>query len=183
MARLPKGTITDIHARIDDMFDRAKKRFLGPKSVDKKLYVGFKRDLSLPGVYSNAASEEGAIPDLERLDQLVSTAGNYIDALRHKAKADVIHALQSYVSESNGPDADWDAIQERMSIEMVDLFGKIKHGVRRIIDTETQKARAVGSLEGISRVTRSIGVEDPTIVFVVVRDTECCEECKRLHTE
>jgi hypothetical protein len=36
-------------------------------------------------------------------------------------------------------------------------------------------------LDGIVKVNASAGVEDPLIYFVVVRDDDLCDECRRLH--
>jgi hypothetical protein len=181
VARLPKSTIKEIEARVDELFDRAKVRFLGPKSVPKKLYVGYRRDLSLPGVFESASSEEGGLPDLDHLEQLLDSAGNYLDAARLRARARVINAVQSFASASNGPSPDDKALQIKLGGELADLFRDMKYEVQRIIDTETQKARNTGQLEGIVQTNASVGVEDPTVFFVVVRDRDLCPECKRLH--
>jgi hypothetical protein len=181
MARLPKSAVKAIEAHVDDLFDRMKVRFLGPKAVPKKLYVGYRRDLSMPGVFESAVAEEGGLPDLEHLEQLLATAGNYLDAARLRAKARVVNSVQGFTSAADGPGADPKALQNKLSAELSDLFGEMRYEVQRILDTEAQKARNTGQLDGIIRTNASVGVEDPTVFFVVVRDTNLCPECKRLH--
>ena len=53
--------------------------------------------------------------------------------------------------------------------------------MKRIVETEATHTRNVGVLEGISRVNAAAGIEDAHIFFVVVRDSDLCSECKRLH--
>jgi hypothetical protein len=179
--KLPKAFISEVEAKVDALFDGVKTRFLGPQATKKRLVIGFKRDLSMPGIYERAVTEEHGIPDKEHLDQLLVTAGNYIDSLRHKAKANVVTALQAFHTEASTPTADPDALHEKLSDSMQDLFGTLRYEVKRVVDTESQRARNVGNLEGIVRVNTSLGVKDPTVFFVVVRDGERCAECTRLH--
>jgi hypothetical protein len=179
--KLPQAAVRKIEAAVDDLFDRAKVRFLGPRSVDKKLYIGFQRPTSLPGIFEQAVAEEGGIPDLETLEQLISSAGNYMDSLRLRAKAKVVNAVQAFMSESAGPGSDSKKLQSVLGGELADLFASIKSDMNRIVDTESQKARNIGQLDGIVRVNASVGVDDPLVFFVVVRDNELCDECRKLH--
>lgn len=174
--RLPKAAADLISSQIDDLIDRAKKRFLGPQSVPKRLYVGYQRDLSLPGIFANAVAEEGGVPDLEQLAQLLEMAGNYLDAARLRAKSKILNSVRAFVAENETED--W---QAKLSTELSQLFGELKYEVRRIVDTESQKVRNIGQLEGIVRVNASLGVKEPVVFFVIVRDGDACAECKRLH--
>lgn len=179
--KLTAAAVERINEAVDDLFDRAKLRLLGPKAVPKRLYVGFRRPHSLPGVFEAASAEEGVVPDLETLDQLISTASNYLDSLRLRSKAKIVTAVQAFVSEAGGEAANTSALQIALEAQLYELFGQIKMETRRIVDTETQKARNIGGLEGIIKVNAAVGVKDPVVFFVVVRDTELCEECRRLH--
>lgn len=181
MAKLPKATIKTITDKVDSLFDHAKLRFLGPQSLSRKLYIGFRRSLSLPGIYETATAEEGGIPERETLSQLLDTAGNYLDAERHRAKAKVVTVMEDFANDSGLPGSDPKELEEKLREEVSDLFGELKRNVRRIVDTESQKARNAGQLDGIVRVNASRGIEDPTIFFVVVRDEHLCGECERLH--
>jgi hypothetical protein len=180
-ARLSSAAITDIHSKVDDLFDRLKTRFLGPKASSKKLYIGYKRDTSLPGVYESALADEGGLPDRARLNQMIETASNYLEAQRHKAKANVVQAVQSHLDDVNSGIIDSDVIQAKLGGALAEIFGTAKHEVRRILDAETQKARSIGHLAGIDRVSSSLGIKDPAVFFVVKKDKELCDECRKLH--
>lgn len=174
--RLPKKAVVKIERAVDDLFDKVKLRLLGPKMVDKKLYISYSREKSLPGLYEQAHVEERGIPDHEHLDQLVRTASNYLDAVRHRAKARTVVAVQQWLNSNANTDA-----ETVLGGELADLYGQLKADVRRIVDTEAQNVRNAGVIDGISRVNISAGVDDPIVFFVVVRDQHLCDECRKLH--
>ncbi len=180
VARIPKAVIKKIEALVDQMFDHAKARFLGPQSVPRRLFVSYRRDLSLPGLYEAAHIESRGIPDREVLDTLIRTAGNYLDANRLRAKARVVKEVQSFVRDAENAGEDVD-VATVLGGKMSDLWGSVTADVRRIFDTEAQQTRGVGVIDGISRANAAQGIEDPIIFFVVVRDNSLCPECKRLH--
>jgi hypothetical protein len=177
MKKLPGHVKRKIERAVDNLFDKLKYRVLGPKMVDKKLYIGFMRPKSLPGLYEAAHVEERGIPDKEHLDQLLQTAANYIDAVRLKAKNHTVVAVNSFLNRATVP-TDWKTV---LGGELADVYGTVKRDVHRIIDTEAQNVRNIGVLEGISRVNASRGIEDPVVFFVVVRDEHLCDECRKLH--
>jgi hypothetical protein len=177
LKRLSKADVSKIEDAVDALFDKAKVRFLGPNSVAKRMYVGYTHDLSLRGLYEAAASEEKGIPDREHLDQLLRTAANYIESLRHKAKANVVAAVQGWLANAQTK-TDVDTV---LGGQLADLWADISSQMRRIIDTESQNVRNVGVLEGVVRANAAAGIEDPVVYFVVVRDSHLCDECKRLH--
>lgn len=182
--KLPKAARDKIHAAVDDLFDKLKVRFIGPQSVSKRLFISFSREKSMPGMFEAAHAEERGIPDREHLDQLLRTAENYIEALRHKTKAQTVVAVQNFmhdVAKHRRRGAEPPNLHTVLGGELSDVYAKVKADVRRILDTETQTARNVGTLEGITRANASMGIEDPVVFFVVVRDEHLCDECKRLH--
>jgi len=174
--RLSKKTMTKIADAVDALFDKMKVRLLGPRMVDKKLFITYNREKSLPGLYEQAHIEEKGIPDKEHLDQLVRTTENYLEAVRHRAKAKTVVAVQSFMAEN--PDAN---VTDVLGGELADIYGQVKHEVRRIADTEAQHFRNVGVMDGIVRVSAAHGISDPIVYFVTVRDQYRCEECTRLH--
>lgn len=162
---------------MDALFDKTKLRLLGPKAIDKKLYISYNREKSLPGLYEAAHVEGRGIPDTEHLDQLMRTAANYLDSLRHKAKAQTVVAVHKWL---NKPDVKTD-LATVLGGELADLYGTLRHEVRRVIDTEAQNVRNVGVVDGIARANAFAGIEDPVVFFVVVRDDKLCKECRKLH--
>jgi hypothetical protein len=174
--RLPQKIVQQVQTAIDELFDRLKHRFLGPKSVgDKRLFIEFNRHRSLPGLYEAAHVEERGYPNLDQLDTLIGVAENHIEALRHKTHAKVTTQIRAAFAENQ------DALQEQFEREMSETFDEVASQVRRIVDTESQNTRNVGVIDGIVRANAHAGVEDPVVFFVTVRDKDLCEECKRLH--
>jgi hypothetical protein len=100
--RLSRGGTKQIHAAVEDLFENLKLRALGPAAVKgKRLYVGYRRDLSIPGIFETAAREEGIRPDLDLLDSLSRVASNYIDATKERAKAKVTNAIDSWLRQQS----------------------------------------------------------------------------------
>lgn len=186
MPKLPSYVREKIETEIDKLFERLKLRYLGPNSVDKSLFIGWDwskdhhRQLSLPGIYEEAVKDEGGIPDLETYHSIMRTAGNYIDATKERAKAQVITRMTGFVNEFGDVD-ETKKLLIALEGSLSETWGKVGKDVQRIIDTENSTARNVGLYEGIERVNASMGIEDPTIVFLTVRDMHRCKECERLH--
>lgn len=173
--KLSKEARLKIEDSVDELFGKLKTRFLGPRYSPKKLYISFNREKSLPGLYEEAHIGERGIPDKEQLDQLLEVANNYLEASRLKAKSLTVVAVANWLQNKDGD------LETVLGGELYDLYGKVSSDVKRILDTEAQNVRNVGSLDGIVRVNASSGVEDPVVFWVVVRDNSLCEECKRLH--
>lgn len=182
--KLSKAARLKVEAAVNQIFDNLKLRLLGPRMVPKKLFISFVREKSLPGLYEQANIEGNGIPDKEHLEQLLEIASNYLEAVRHRAKAQTVMAVQNFMQDvskykrrgERPPD-----LHTVLGGELSDLYAKLKADVHRIVDTEAQHVRGVGVVDGIVRANASAGVEDPVVFFVVVRDQHLCEECKRLH--
>jgi hypothetical protein len=170
-----KQTISRIHAAIDNLFERIKARFLGVRLVDKTLTVTADRpDLTLAGLATAAAADDGAKISPKTIMGIVNIAGSYLDSARERAKAEVVHHVLAAQQEGKPP-------AEVLSSKLTDVWGKVTSDVLRIADTETQRSRATGALEGITMLNLQAGINDPTVFFVVVRDGHRCGECTRLH--
>jgi hypothetical protein len=165
---------------VDDVFDRLKVRMLGPQSVSKKIYVNYTPHYSLPGIFQQAAKEEGAVANLKHLHQILKVAGSYIDAAREKTKARAVHEVQTFLADAQSKGVATD-LETVLGGKLTQIWSETASGVRKIIDSEATHTRNVGTLDGIIRINASVGIEDPWIYFVVVRDASLCEECKRLH--
>lgn len=177
---LTKRAVSQIEKAVDRMFDRIKGRALGPDFVaytgDKKIFVGFNPQYSLPGIYRRASIEESAAPNERVLHGLVKVAGGYIDAERERVKAQVINAVNAWLLKD--PDADPEVV---LGGELAPIFKQTLDNVAKILDTESTKARNMGTLEGVTKVSAARDIEDPNVFFIVVRDKDLCAECKRVH--
>lgn len=178
---LTKKAINAIHAAIDGLFQRAKQRFLGP-GKDKTIRVGVKLHndtLSLPGLFDNATRSEGFTPSEKLRDSLKSVAEQYLDAHRELAKAKIVHTVQATLhdAEAKGESANFHQV---LGDELGEVMGKVTSDVRRIVDTESTRARNMGTLDGISKIAAATSQQDPTVFWVTVRDKSRCEDCTSL---
>lgn len=177
---LPAAAIKRIETSVDNVFDALKRRVLGESMVGKRIYVSSVHHLSLPGLFEAAAREEGVAPNARTLHQILKVASGYIDSQREKAKARVVNEVQSFITDAHRA-AEKPDVEVVLGGRLQELWSDTIAQARRIVDTEAQHTRNVGVLEGVVKVNASMGIDDPTIYFVVVRDKSLCGECKRLH--
>jgi hypothetical protein len=165
---------------VDDVFDRVKATVLGPGFVrargDKNIFVGHRPEFSIPGLYRQAAIEEATRPAEKVAHSLGKVAGSYIDAERERTKAQVTKAVQDWLRRGRATN-----LETVLGGELGGLFTKAVKSVNKIVDTEATTARNMGTLEGITKVNASAGVEDPVVFFITVRDNLLCKECRRVH--
>lgn len=177
---LSRSTIKMIGLIIDKLYARAKHRYLGPQAGAKQIAVTYNPVYSLPGVFSAAASSEASFPDEKMIAMLTENVGNYLDAYRAQTKAKVVNKVQSFLTEAalQGIETDVETV---LGGELAKVWSTTTSDIKRLVDTETQHARNLGGLDGMLKVNAAMGIEDPTIMFVLVRDQHACGECKRLH--
>ncbi len=182
---LSRGGLRIVHRAVDGLFDRLKLRTLGPDAAPrgpKNLYFDARPDLSLPGIYRRAATEEYTKPDEDVLHSLVKTAESYLEAQREHTKALVVQAVNAWLADSAKKKTE-STLDTVLGGHLADIWGKMTTAVTKIVDSESTRARNMGTLEGISKISSSAGIDDPAVYFVVVKDTETCAECKRLHLQ
>ncbi len=180
---LGKGAVKGIHAAVDKLYDRIKARYLGPNaklSQDKKIYIGYRPHLTLQGLYNAAAGEERTRPDPDMVDSLARIAEGYLDASRAKTKAKVTSSVEQFLRDAQRKGVDTD-LETVLGGHLADVWGQATHDITRIMDTEANHAKNMGTLDGITKVNAAAGVEDPVVYFITVRDKERCAECTRLH--
>lgn len=177
---LTPAAIKRIYKAIEDLYDRAKIRLLGPSAVPKRIYFSHSPFHSLPGLFSQAAKEEGVRPNEQVLHQLLQVAGSYLDAQKERTKARVVNEVSATLTEAHHAGVDTD-LPTVLGGKLSEVWGETANNVRRIVETEATHTRNVGVLEGISRVNAAAGIEDATIFFVVVHDDDLCSECERIH--
>jgi predicted RNA binding protein YcfA (HicA-like mRNA interferase family) len=170
-----------IDAEVDDIFDTLLTRLLGGAFTGKKLFIGYTHDFTLPGIFSAAVSEEGGRVDTEIVEGIASVAEDFINKHRAQAKADTKRRLQGLlhdIDQGQLKPEDWNTAVEG---ELAELWGKVKNGVQSVVASETQHAQTIGVKEGIDQVNDGLGVEDPVVCFIPVKDTALCKECRRVH--
>lgn len=166
MASKLKGLID----AVTNAFSAVRSSFLpGSKSLSISWHT------TLPGLYESAARSVGGVPVQDSLDSLLEIANTYIDALEAKTSAQLQHVLRSAdVAGEHGTEA---ASTDRID----DIIEKTGDELQRIVDSEAQRVRAAGSIDGIGQVASSLNDDDPTIFFVVVRDAKLCKHCLAMH--
>lgn len=181
---LSRAAVKLIGQSVDQLFHRVAARYLGPdylkKWGNKTIAVDYRPGLTLQELYSSAAGEERSRPDTEVMDHLARIANGYLDATREQTKARVVAHVDRFMrdAEEEGTETDLETV---LGGHLYEVFGKARADVVRILDSENTHARNLGSLEGITKVSAAMGVEDPTVFFIVVNDEHLCDECRRLH--
>lgn len=176
------------HRRIEqavaDLFARMRFRLLGrvgAKAIVFSARPGQHRDdLSLPGLFDSASRAEGMRPNEELREALMRVADRYLTAHEALAKARVVHSVQSFLSDAQRAGETPD-VRKVLGGELARVMGSVVGDVRRIVDTESTRARNAGTLDAITKINALAGVEDPVVYFAVVNDDHLCEECRRLH--
>lgn len=182
VVRLGKGATRKIKSAIDDLYDKVKVRFLGPNAAGKRIFITFDRNLSLPGIFEAGSTEESVNPDLEVLTSLIRVAQDYLDASRERMKAKVIHSINGALAEAkHSGGMSRDDFRGLVNTKLTEVWSEAANSVHTIVDTEINHTKNVSILDGIVGANLRAGIDDPTVYFVVVRDEDLCDECKRLH--
>lgn len=182
---LGKSAVKLINKAVEAIFAKAKSRLFNrplPKEVAFSTKVGVKRssELSLPGIFVQANIEQRNKPNKELLDSLERVAEGYLDAHQEATKARVVHAVDTFLRDAEQKGIKTD-VATVLGGQLEKVFGKLKHDLNRIVDTEATIHRNVGTMDGIVKVNAAQSIDDPVVYFVVVRDDVTCVECIRLH--
>lgn len=180
---LSRGAVKAVHAAVDKLFDRVTARYIGPHAAqrgDTRILVGYRPEMTLQGLYESAAREESTRPAEESVNSLVDIAKGYLDLNREQTKIKAVQAVQSFLrnAESQGVSTDVETV---LGGHLSDIWKTTTENVKRVLDSEATRARNMGTLEGITKINAVLGIEDPVVYFVTVRDGERCEECTRVH--
>lgn len=176
---LSKGAIKVIHNAIDLLFEKARARFLGRKPP-KQIKFTYNPHLTLPGIFNAASAEERTKPDPQILDSLTQIAEGYFDAHQARAKSQVVKAVDSFLKEAEAKGEEGD-VEEVLGQQLESIWEKTTADLTKVVDTESTNARNTGVLDGIIKINAAVGNNDSVVYWVVVRDGDLCEECRRLH--
>lgn len=160
-----------ISNKITGLFDSVKSKFLSPRF--KETY-GFDRSQSLPGMYEQASKDEGGIPSIETVETLIEASDKYFNSLKDKTVNKVIADLETNLTD----DVDAESLSNSISNSLSD----VKFEVKRIVESQLQASKNIGLADGILRRNAVLGVDDPTVAFIPVKNrADVCEECMKLH--
>lgn len=172
-----------INKAVDELFDRLHERVRGDKAWShggKRLRIAFKKENTLQGLFEAASKEEGVNPHVDVVKPLLNIASAYVDAVREKTKAKVVQGVQSFIQEAATKGVATN-VETVLGGHLADVWKETTNDIKRIIETETTVVRNTGLMDGILRTNAMMGVEDPTVFFIIVRDGNACGECTRLH--
>lgn len=176
---LPKTILDKIQSSVDDVYARIKARFLGTEYQKKG--IEFKVTNSLEDFYRDIAEREGVIePSEDNIDTLKRVAGSYLDASKQKATAQVVNAVQSSIRQAV-LSGDTKGIGTALEGALTEVWANATTHVHTILDSEINSTKNISIMDGIVQSNSAVGVEDPVVVFVIVRDGNACKECVRLH--
>lgn len=178
MAQLSKDAIYKIESAVNLLFDRLNGSVFGPDFIhhrqDKNIFINFKPHVSLPGIYTMSAGEEFAEPSKEVLDSLVHIAHGYIESQRHVTKAQIINAVTSFLSKNKKG-----SLETVLGGQLAGIYTKLEQNIVKIVASESNKYKNLGTLEGIVKAFALRGIEDPVVAFIGPNDSHVCEECRR----
>jgi len=184
---LTKAAVKQVQKAVDKLFARMKNLYLGYKldgdelrGIDKRIAIGHREELSLPGLYRAAVKDEGFTPSDDTLSALQNIAEGYLDSECEKAKAKIVKDVSSFLQDARSKGIDTD-VKTVLGGALAQTFDKMTSDVNRIVDSEAQNGRALGTLEAIEKINAQSGVDAPAVFFVIVRDGHVCTECLRLH--
>jgi hypothetical protein len=177
---LTKGIVRLIEDAVDKLYDRAKARFLGKPPIDKRISFSFTPRVNLVSLFTAANTEERNRPDLDLLNSLLKIADGFIESQRINTKTQVVKAVDAWMNEAHAKGVKTD-VETVLGGELAKVWSKASNGLHKIFDAEASNVRNVGTLDSIIKVNAGSGIEDPVVYFVVVRDDDLCDECRRLH--
>ncbi len=170
-----------IDAEVDDLFDSLLTRLLGHGFTGKRLFIGFTHDFTLPGIFEAAVNEEGGRVDTELVSGIAAVAEDFINKHRAEAKASTKRRMQALLYDIDQGRLKPEDFASAAQGEMAELWSKVKSGVHAVVASETQHAQTIGVKEGIDQVNDGLGIEDPVVCFIPVKDNNLCKECRRIH--
>lgn len=167
---------------VEAMFDKLRERFLGAagKRAGGKQLVFHYQPYTLTSLFESASKQEGLTGRAEVLDSLVNIAGSYIDSQKEHAKGKIVQQVQAFLTDAEAKGVKVDPAVV-LGGQLADTMAKVRQNVTRILETETTSVRNMAIHDAIGRIGATLGNDDPTVYFVVVRDNSCCDECLRLH--
>jgi hypothetical protein len=167
---------------VETLFDRLKKRLLGPGARGKIMIFNFDKIPTLTGLFETASEQEGMSPRDEVLEGVLDVAGSYIDAHKEKTKARILREVQAAVTNASavGKTIDTDKVLRE---QLLDVWTDVKRDVKTIVETEATIARNTSIFDAVGRIASITGQEDPVVFFITVRDQYCCDECKTIHIQ
>jgi hypothetical protein len=190
--------ITDAIKKMTAQF---KLHLLGPRklSPDDLKYIAFSYHsfdpkTTLEAAYLHGNTIHGGLSDSidkTTINQIEDNAHNYIKTLEQKAIADTTRVVGELVHERNqkikqivDPVARAKQTKEilKQTKKMLkDQRKKIQTAANTIAEHELNNAQSFGAFDGILSVAKKMGIEDPVVFKIPIKDKDLCKHCEDLH--
>ena len=176
---LSDGARQKIESQVDNLFDRLLGRFVGPGPKTISFQITHDPVLSLPGIFIASSVEAGATSaNKELLSSLLRISSNYVNGIREHTKAKLLNDVENAIART-GTEGITNVMQE-LEGQLADMWTKATADIRRIVETEISNASNQGLYDGIAQVTSAMGITNPVVFKVVVKDELLCQICKQL---
>lgn len=182
MKGLSLKAVEAIERIVSERFDKVGMQFLGlvPAITKTKRIVFSSAKNSLTSLFLQALGTRNPNKNEEEtLKVILRIANGYVDALKERTQARIVHDINAYIRDQNSKSkpVSLDKTKDIFRKEM-DKAGK---HFKLIANSESNKTTNVGTALQISKVAESQGVEDPTIFFIVHKDERNHPDTLRLH--
>lgn len=168
---------------VDDMFDNIAIQLIGeiPRLRRKKLaIISMEHHFGLANLFVQAmANKVPNAVEQDLLRGLIASTDGYIESLKNKTRTNITERIDGMVREARIKRSK--VTESEIQAAIKDEMSKAKEHMTAIVESEASKLRNLGTLMSISRMASSVGDDDPTVFFVVVKDGTTCKECIRLH--
>ena len=171
MKGLSLKAFSAIERIIKDRFDRISMQFLGilpQKDKTKTITFNTTQDSLLSLFLKALGSEKPNKVEEQTLKTLTRVASGYLDALRDRSAARIMHDIDSHVTTQS-------LRKEPVSIKTIDQvinkeMDKAGKNLKMIVSAETNKAANTGLALQIAQKAEDVKDEDPTVFFHVTVD-------------
>lgn len=169
---------------VESIFDRIALQFIGdiPKLKDaKRLVISSEQNFGLPHLFVQAMINRSPnFLEQDVLKSLLESSNGYIESLKSKTKSNVSESLDGLARHAKLQNRR--LTDEEVQSVLDEELNRAGAHLKTIVESESTKLRNLGTMMDISKTASSLGDEDPTVFFIMVRDNSTCKECIRLHT-
>ena len=186
---LSKKAVKSISQAVKAVFFRARKRFLNTSVEEKGIRFGVKlpqraadnrEDLSLKGIFDAGAKSEGMAPNPKLYESVERGVSDLLEAHEKLAIARILNSVQSYLHDADSGSSTADPEKELGKV-LQENFEKVTQDVEKVVNTESTKAKNISTLDAISKISASIGIEDAAVYFGGPVDGNTCKSCLKMY--
>lgn len=166
---------------VDGLFDKVIHSFLGKSPRSKKIYFASEpKEKTLAHLYVMGLQKKDAnLKEKNLAKNLLKTALSYVEALQKRTESNIIDKIDSLHKEAY---VKKQPVKEEVVLSAINKeMDKAKRHFKLIAETESTKIRNTSVATNILGVAESIGVDDPNVFFLVVKDGSTCKHCINNH--